>query len=78
MMVARIAGYTYDSVDVDSCGLQGINRKMKLAGRNWRFMPFPKAFRMPISTSRDFDENPGWRAQCYSSSFEAYESQGSY
>ena len=42
-MVARIAGYTCDSVDVDSCGLQGINRKMKLASRNWRVHALPES-----------------------------------
>jgi hypothetical protein len=34
MMVARIAGSTCDSVDDDNRGLQGINRKIELAGRN--------------------------------------------
>jgi hypothetical protein len=40
-MVARIAGYTCDSVDIDSPGLQSINRKMKLGGRNLRVHALP-------------------------------------
>jgi hypothetical protein len=43
MMVARIAGSACDSVDDDNRGLQGINRKMKLAGRNSRVHALPQS-----------------------------------